>query len=53
MLESGGFLKYRAESLGIGGNLGSIAEQLCFKMKKQLKPIAEEGRLTRWNLAEK
>ena len=35
----------------MGGNIGSIAEQLCFEMKTQIGPGAEEGRFTRWNLA--
>ena len=52
MLKSGGFL-YRAESFGIGGNPGSIAEQPCFEMKTQTELIAEEGRYIRWNLTER
>jgi len=40
-----GFFRTRAESLGIGGNTGSIAKQSCFEVKTQTEPSAERGAL--------
>ena len=39
-LRAEGF-EYRAESLGMGSNIGSIAEQPCFEMKTQTEPSAD------------